>query len=293
MRRIESKTWPYLLLSPAILIVCLVVFFPAARAVIMSFENFDYHRPSEMGFVGLGNYTAIFHDSLFWASLWRTLVWVVVCVGLQFVFGFLLALLLNCKFAGRGIARSLSLIPWVMPGVLVGLMWRWIFDGNYGVLNSLLMNIGITGRKIPFLAQTTTAFPSAILAEVWRGIPFFALMLLAGLQAISQDYYEAAKIDGASAWQRFFSITVPSLKNTILVTTMLRIIWVSNAVDLIMNLTGGGPAYSSQTLSVYVFNKANMMNFGYAAAMSIVMTLCLLVVSIPYLKNMLRKESQV
>ena len=178
----------------------------------------------------------------------------------------------------------------IQPGVLVGLMWRWIFDGNYGVLNDILMKLGITKSEIAFLAQPQTAFPSAIFTEVWRGIPFFALMMLAGLQAVPHELYEAAKIDGASAVQRFTYITLPSVKNTILVTTMLRLIWVSNAVDLMLNLTGGGPAYSSQTLSVYIFNKAQNMNFGYSSAMAVVLTLCLLVVAIPYVRGMLKEE---
>lgn len=290
MKRVPNKRWPYLLLAPAILIVCFVVFYPAIKAVLISFQSYDYHKPSQMGYIGLENYVSIMKDKLFWQSLWRTIVWDVACVGLQFVFGFALALLLNSNFKGRGIARSLSLVPWVMPGVLVGLMWRWIFDGNYGVLNDILRKLGITKSEIAFLAQPQTAFPSAIFTEVWRGIPFFALMMLAGLQAVPHELYEAAKIDGASAVQRFTYITLPSVKNTILVTTMLRLIWVSNAVDLMLNLTGGGPAYSSQTLSVYIFNKAQNMNFGYSSAMAVVLTLCLLVVAIPYVRGMLKEE---
>lgn len=269
-----------------------MVFFPALNAIFMSFQSYDLRRPSEIGFVGLQNYANAFLDPLFRDALLRTFLWVIFGVGFQFVFGFALALLLNQKFRGRGFARSVSLIPWVTPGVLIGLIWRWIYDGSYGVLNDLLLKLGIIHDKIPFLAQTQTAFPAVVVTIIWQGIPFFALMLLAGLQGVPQELYEAADIDGANGVQKLFRITIPSLKNTIFVTTMLRIIWVANSVDVIFNMTAGGPAYSTQTLSVYIFNKANSLNLGYSSAMSIVLTLLLLLVAIPYLKNLFRNQEE-
>jgi len=130
MQRKKINLWPYLLISPALIIIFTVVFVPAVNAILMSFQNYDLRRPKSIGFIGLDNYIAVLHDQLFWQSLWKTVQWVVLGVGFQFVFGFGLALLLNKKFFGRGIARSVSLIPWVTPGVLIGLMWRWIYDGN-------------------------------------------------------------------------------------------------------------------------------------------------------------------
>ena len=286
----KKNFWPYLLVAPALIIVLTVVFIPAMNALLMSFKNYDLRRPSSMGFVGLKNYFAIFADPLFWRSLWKTLEWVTLGVGFQFVFGFILALLLNKRFFGRGLVRSLSLIPWVTPGVLIGLMWRWIFDGNYGVLNDILLKLGIIHDKIPFLAQEATAFPAVILTIIWQGIPFFALMLLAGLQGIPEELYDAADVDGANGAQKFFLVTIPSLKNVIFVTTLLRIIWVANSVDVIFNLTEGGPAYSTQTLSVYIFNKGNSLNLGYAATMSIMLTLALAAVAVLYLRNIFRNQ---
>lgn len=290
MQKKKINIWPYLLIAPALMIVLAVVFIPAVNAILMSFQNYDLRRPNDIGFIGLANYVAVFKDPIFWKSLWKTILWVVFGVGFQFVFGFALALLLNKKFRGRGIVRAVSLIPWVTPGVLIGLMWRWIYDGNYGVLNDLLMKLGIIEDAIPFLAQQSTAFPSVIVTIIWQGIPFFALMLLAGLQGIPGELYEAADIDGATGWQKLFHVTIPSLKNTIFVTTLLRIIWVANSVDVIFNMTEGGPAYSTQTLSVYIFNKGNSLNLGYASTMSVVMTLLLSLVAVPYLKNMFKKD---
>jgi multiple sugar transport system permease protein len=148
------------------------------------------------------------------------------------------------------------------------------------------MRLGFISNPIPFLAQVTTAFPAAIVTIIWQGIPFFALMILAGLQGIPNELYEAADIDGANKSQKLFRITIPSLKNTIFVTTLLRIIWVANSVDVIANLTEGGPAYTSQTLSIYIFNRGISLNLGYASALAIILALLLSAVAIPYLKSM-------
>lgn len=277
--------WPYLLLAPALLIMLSVVIIPIINAVSMSFQSYNLTRPKKIAFIAFQNYEKILQSSQFWSSLGRTGIWVLWGVGLQFVFGFALALLLNKNFRGRGIVRSVSLIPWVTPGVLIALMWRWILDGNYGVLNDILKNLGIISDNIAFLASKQFAMPSVIMTIVWQGIPFFALMILAGLQSIPEELYEAANIDGASGLQKLFYITIPSLKNTIFVTTMLRIIWVANSVDVIYNMTEGGPAFATQTLSVYIYKEASVLNMGYASAMAILLMLVLMVAAIPYLRT--------
>ncbi len=286
----KRNPWPYLLVAPALLTVATVVFIPVVNAVSMSFQSYDLRRPSRIGFIGLQNYQDVLSDPLFWQSVWKTVLWVVIGVGFQFLFGFILALLLNRRFFGRGLVRSISLIPWVTPGVLIGLMWRWIYDGNYGVLNDILFRLGFIRDYIPFLARGDTAFPAVVLTIIWQGIPFFALMILAGLQGIPEELYDAADVDGANGVQKLFRITIPSLKNVIFVTTLLRIIWVSNSVDVIFNLTEGGPAYATQTLSVYVFNKGNTLNLGYAATMSILLALMLSSVAVVYLRRIFRSQ---
>lgn len=288
----KRNPWPYLLVAPALLTVLTVVFIPVVNAVSMSFQSYDLRRPSRIGFIGLGNYAEVLSDPLFWQSVWKTVVWVGVGVGFQFLFGFILALLLNRRFFGRGLVRSISLIPWVTPGVLIGLMWRWIYDGSYGVLNDILFRLGFIRDFVPFLARGDTAFPAVILTIIWQGIPFFALMILAGLQGIPEELYDAADVDGANGVQKLFRITIPSLRNVIFVTTLLRIIWVSNSVDVIFNLTEGGPAYATQTLSVYVFNKGNALNLGYAATMSILLALMLSSVAVVYLRRMFRNQEE-
>ncbi len=283
--RRRFNIYPYLLLAPALIIVLSVVIVPIFNASNMSFMNYNLTRPNKMGYNNFGNYVKMLNDSDFTGALWRTVIWVVFGVGGQFLFGFLLALILNKYFRGRGVARAVSLIPWVTPGVLIALMWSWMFDGNYGVINDLLMKLGLISDKIAYLARKDTAMPAVIITIIWQGIPFFALMILAGLQGISGDLYEAAAIDGATGLQKLFYVTIPSLRNTIFVTTMLRIIWVANSVDVIFNMTNGGPANSTQTLAVYVYKKASSLDMGYSSAMAIALMLVLLLASIPYLKN--------
>ena len=268
-KRKSISIYPYLLIAPALIIMVGVVFVPVIQAILYSFQNYDMRYPTKTAFIGLANYIEILtKDPQFWPSLWRTVLWVVFGVGFQFLFGFILAMFLNRSFRGCGVVRSLSMVPWVTPGVLIGLIWRWLYDGDYGVINDLLMRLGI----------------------LEEGIPFFALMLLAALQGVSTDMYEAADIDGATFFQKLFRITLPSIKNTLFVTLLLRVIWVANSVDIIQNMTAGGPAYATQTLGVYVYQTAHVLDLGYASAMAVMMMVVLLLAAVPYLRSTFKNE---
>ena len=210
-------------------------------------------------------------------------------MGFQFLLGFGLAVVLNTRFRFRGIVRAAAMVPWVTPGVLIGLIWRWLYDGDYGVINDLLKRMGFLTRGIAYLSRVDTALPAAIFSVVWQGIPFFALMLLAALQGVSTEMYEAADIDGANFFQKLFYITIPSIRNTIYVTLLLRVIWVANSIDIIQNMTAGGPAYATQTIGIYVYQKARVLNLGYASALAVIMTIILLAVSVPYLRYTFRQ----
>ncbi len=286
--RAKKHSWiyPYLLVSPALIVMLCVVLIPVIQAIFTSFMHFDHRYPSKTAFIGLSNYIRAFtQDPQFWPSLRTTLLWVVFGVGFQFLFGFILALLLNRSFKGRGLMRSLSMVPWVTPGVLIGLIWRWLYHGNYGVINDLLLRIGLLEDGIPFLSRMNTALPATVIAVVWQGIPFFALMILAALQSVPHEIYEAAEIDGGNFFHILFLITLPSIKNTIFVTLLLRIIWVTNSVDIIFNMTAGGPAYATQTIGVYVFQMAHVLNLGYASTLSVIMAILMLIVVIPYMRS--------
>ena len=289
----SKRLYPYYLVAPAVIFMLVIVAYPILNSFYMSLMDYKLFKISDIHFVGLDNYIAVLQDPVFRQSLWNTLWWVGLGVFFQFFFGLILALLLNEKFRGRGIVRSLILVPWVTPGILIGLMWTWMYDGNYGVINDVLVKLHILDQYMPWLAQSDTALLSVIVTIVWQGIPFFAIMLLAGLQTIPKELYEAAEVDGASPWKSFWMITLPMLTPTIFVTTLLRIIWVANSVDVIFAMTGGGPGYSTLTLSVYTFVKARTaLDFGYASTMSIYLTLILSVVLLIYLYELQKREAR-
>jgi len=287
----DKYLWPYLLVAPALITVCCIVLIPAVKALVMSLQNYDLrYSPKDIHYIGLENYKEVLGDKFFWNSVSRTLIMVLLCVSLQFLLGFALALLLNRSFRGRGVLRAVSMIPWVVPGVLVGLIWRWMYDGNYGVINDILVKLGIFKQFFGFLAQPDSALLSVIFTYVWQGIPFFTLMILAALQSVPHELYEAASIDGASAAQKLTRVTIPAIKNSITVSLMLRVIWVANSVDVIFNMTEGGPAYATQTLAVYIYQKAKAMNLGYSSTLAVLLMIILMCVAIPYMIYSFRTE---
>jgi multiple sugar transport system permease protein len=220
---------------------------------------------------------------VFWESLWHSLVWVVCAVALQFALGFIAALLLNRSFAWRSVARALIVVPWALPSVIIGLIWTWMLDFNLGVLNDLGVRLGLLSGSVPWLAQSGTAMAGVILAVVWQGFPFFAVTLLAGLQAIPAEQYEAASIDGAGAFGKFRHVTLPGLASVIATALLLRMIWVANSLDLILVMTGGGPGTATQTLPLHAFLTAwSGGDYGHGSALSVLLTLLLLGVVIGY-----------
>lgn len=282
-----KKNWvPYALLAPAFIMIFAFLFYPMLTVFYYSFQHYDISAPFYDGFAGLQNYIDIFtKDSLFLPSLWNSVKWVVSQVSLQLGFGLGVALLLNQKFKGRGAIRAVVFVPWAISGVLTSVIWMLMYNEHMGVFNDILMRLGIIDKPAAFLASTGSAFFAVVIAELWRGIPFFAVTLLASLQTIPEDMYEAARVDGASRFQQLFYITLPQLKRTIVLTTLLRSVWEFNNVDLLYNLTGGGPANSTMTYAMYIANTAvNGTNFGYGSALTVVAFVILSIVAAVYLK---------
>ncbi len=291
--RTRTAILPYVLLSPAVIATLLVVFVPIVQAASYSMMNFILWKPKAKGFIFLGNYAALLSDPVFWISLKNSLVWIVGVVILQLLLGLGTALLLNREFLWRGVARALILIPWVTPSVITALMWRWMYDGNAGVINDLLVRVGILHEYFPFLANGKTALPAIMVALMWQGFPFFAIMILAGLQAIPLELYEAAEVDGAGPGRKFLRITLPMLVPVLLTAILLRIIWVANSLDIIFIMTEGGPGYSTYTLPLYSYLKAYKgMDFGYASALAVMITILLAVVVAFYVARTVRSEDQ-
>jgi multiple sugar transport system permease protein len=292
----RGRTWllPLLLLSPALVLLLGIVAYPIGRAVWLSFHRLEILRPDLTQSVGLDHYRGLLQDPVLRIALGNSVIWVVGVVVFQFLGGLIGALILNRQFAGRAMVRGLALIPWATPSVLVALMWTWMLDGNYGLVNDLLVLTGILSRFQPWLAQPWSALPAVMLADVWQGIPFFAVMLLAALQAIPEDLFEAARIDGASTWRMFLHVTLPLLVPTILITTMLRMIWTANYMDLIMIMTGGGPGYSSLTVPLHAYYTAyKRLDFGYGATIAIVQVVVLAAAIVLYLRQLRRNEVMV
>jgi len=236
-------------------------------------------------FVGLANYVHLVEDPVFWLSLWNSFVWVFGSVILQFIAGFAAALLLHRAFVGRGLLRTLTLLPWIIPGVVVGLIWEWLYQPNYGVINDLLIKTGWLHDRVAWLSNPDLAMGAVVFTNVWRGIPFFAIMLLAGLQAVPEELYEAARIDGAGVWARFWHVTLPLMRPIIVVATATRIIWTFNYADLIFVMTSGGPANATQITSTYTLMQAySNLDFGYAAALSVVLLIIMLAFTAAYLR---------
>lgn len=277
---------PYVLLSPAVLATLALVFLPLLQAVWTSLQHNILWKPRELRFIGLDNYAAVLRDEVAWSSFGRTLLWIGLTVPLQLLLGLAAALLLNQRFWWRGLARALVLIPWALPSVVIALMWSWMYQPQVGLFNDLLLRIGWVGEAVPWLAQPGTALYAIILALVWQGFPFFCIMILAGLQAIPAALYEAAAIDGATPWQQFREVTLPSLKGVLVTAVMLRLIWVANSIDVILVMTGGGPGYATHTLPLYAFKRTyGSMDFGYGSALAVTFSLLLLGLIAVYLRR--------
>ena len=268
---------PYGFLLPALLVTALVILFPVLQTAWYSLHEYVLYDPDNFRFVGLRNFATALSDEVFWIALLNSAIWVSGIVFLQLLLGLGAALLLNQSFWWRGLARALVIIPWALPSVIIGLMWTWIYDFNLGVFNDILLRLGLISAPHPWLAQPSTALACIMLALVWQGFPFFTVTILAGLQTVPGELYEAAEIDGASPWRQFLHVTLPSIAGIVTTAVLLRIIWVANSLDVILVMTGGGPGYATHTLPLYAFLRAYTgMEFGYAASLSLMLTAILL-----------------
>lgn len=279
-KRMADASEPYLYSAPALVLIVAVMLVPLVLGVSYAFRDIQLLNPFSGGFIGLDHFRALGRDQDFYRALKNTLWWTGASVALQFVFGLILALLLDKPFYGRGLAQALVFLPWAVPSFLAGLNWAWLFNPVIGPLPHWLYALGILAEPNNILADPTLAMWGPIAANVWWGIPFFAITLLAALQAIPRDLYEAAAIDGAGPVQRFLSITLPFLAPTIAITVLLRTVWVSNFADLIIVMTNGGPADRTQIVASYIFTQAfKRLDFGYASAIALVLLVLLLAYS--------------
>lgn len=273
-------TWlePYLYSAPSFFLIAATTLVPIVIGISYAFRNIMLLDPTSGGFVGLDNFRELLRDASFWNALNNTVTWTASCVAFQFLFGLILALLLNRPFPGRSLIQALIFLPWAIPTFLVGMNWAWLLNPAIGPLPHWVHALGLMNAPDNILSDPAHALWGPIFAGIWWGTPFFAITLLAALQSIPREIYEAAEIDGATGFERFRSITLPFLAPTMVITVLLRTIWVANSPELIVVMTKGGPADSSQIVASYVFTQAYQgLNFGYASAVATALVVLLLI----------------
>jgi len=286
-RELSERALGVVMLAPMLLVLLLVIGYPLVDSFWLSLHRANLATPEQgQPFVGLGNYLYAFRQPDFWYSIQRTLYFTVLSVALELVLGLLFAVLLNERFRGNLGARLAMIFPWALLTVSNGVLWAWILNPTYGVANALLVQLGILDTPKPWLSDTFWTMNVIILADAWKTVPNMTLLLLAGLQPISADLYEAAEVDGATRWQKFTGITLPLLRPVILVAVALRTIGAFKVFDIIYVLTGnGGPANSTKVIAFYDYDQAfHYLFFGYGAAISWLITAFMLVMIVIYIR---------
>ncbi len=288
--RRRSRPWPEswvaaAFIAPAALVILLVVVVPLARAAWMSVFDISLVRPGDEPFVGLGNYIEQLTSGDFWAATWRALFFTVVSTALELAIGLGLALLMDQPLRFRWLLRGIIILPWALPTIVNALMWRWIDNAEYGALNALLTQLGITHDYKVWLSNSDIAMWMVIVADVWKMTPLVALLLLAALQSVDRELVEVAKVDGASSFQAFRHILAPLIAPVILIVLVLRTMEAFKVFDVVWIMTGGGPANATQTIAIYAYQTAYQgYDFGRGAALGYLIALFIMLLAAVYLR---------
>lgn len=282
----NDRRLAWVFVIPALAAIALVGVFPLAWTVWESLHLHDLRMPWRgTPFIGLSNYRELLGDTRFAAALLHTLVFTAVSVSLELVLGLCAALALDRAFRGRGVVRAAVLLPWALPAVVAGLLWRFLFESPAGPVDAALVAIGTASSPIAWLSGATTAWIPVILADVWKSTPFVALLLLAGLQSIDRELYEAAAVDGAGWWWRLRHVTLPLLRPAIAVALVFRTLDAFRVFDLVYVLTGGGPGTATEPIALYTYAALlEHLRFGYGAALSVVVFAVTAVLAMLYLR---------
>jgi len=280
----------FLLNIPTLIFLFFTILFPIGYSFYISLFNLNYKRIHKTTFIGLGNYFDLLKDQDFLLTIGRTFVFVAWSVILVIVLATLIATLLNQEFKGRGILRTVILIPWAIPPVVNGIMWKYILDSSYGVLNGILFKLGWISQYISFLSDSDSAFAWAVFAGVWKRLPFAILLILAALQTIPKELYESAKIDGASIIRQFISITMPMISGTIMVVLIFQTMIAIRVFDLIYVLTSGGPGDATTVIGWALYTESfRFLNFGRANAIGYIITILTFGMAMIYYRIFKRK----
>ena len=270
-------------MAPAALFVAVFIYYPMLRGSQMAFRHWNLTDLTDTSWVGLGNFQAIFTDPAWSTVLSNTALWVFASIVPQFVIGFAIALWLRRRFRFRGLYQALVFFPWAISGFLIGILFRWMFNSEFGVVNDLLEKAGLINEPIAWLADPKTAMIAVIVANIWYGVTFFSIMILAALQSIPNDLYEAAELDGAGKVRTLFQVTIPYIRMTLALTVLLRVIWIFNFPDIIFGMTGGGPNNETHIVTTWMITITQQGDYGKASALGLIVVAVLLVFSIFYL----------
>jgi trehalose/maltose transport system permease protein len=279
-RRQTRLAW--LLLVPSLAVVALVALYPLGKTVFQSFTDQEFLALEPTKWVGFDNYTQLFHDSLFRHSIWTTIKFSAITVAFEFALGLAIALVVNSNFKGRGMMRAVMLVPWAIPTVVAAQMWKWMLDDTFGVINDLGVRLHVLSHSHAWIADPSTSLAAVCAVDIWKTTPFVALLLLAGLQVIPQDLYEAARVDGANVLQQFWKITFPLLKPAILVTLIFRTLDALRVFDVFYVFFGNRP--DTQTMAIYAQSTiVGDGHVGYGAAVSVVIFLIIAIFVVIYM----------
>lgn len=283
--RLEKRQWVSATVGPALVLLIVIAYVPIVYAVALSFYFRSAFDPVAV-WAGLENFLWLLSDSGFWGALWRSSVFTIGTVGLQLAFGLFFGLLLNEAIRGRSVLRSLVILPYLMPTIVIALVFRWMLNPEYGIVNQILLELGLISLPINFFGGYDTAMFAVIVTATWQYGSFAALLILARLQSINPKLYEAARTSGAGTWRCFVDVTLPNLRTTLLLIALLRGIWMFNKFDLIWILTAGGPLDATETLPIYAYRLAFQdFDFGRAAAACTAMFLILLIGAAIYFRG--------
>lgn len=278
---------------PALLIILGITLQPVISTLFLSFFDASLSLTAKNVFVGLKNYQDLLHDELFWRTIQRTAYFTFVSVGCELILGLAIAQLINAHPFGWQFMRVSLIIPWAVPTIVNGTLWRWIYNADYGALNGLLFQVGLIDHYVPWLTQPKTAMNLVILADIWHSVPFIALILQAALATLPVELEEAAAVDGANAWHRFFLVRLPMLRSAILVALVIRTVEAFRVFDIIYVITNGGPAFGTVTISFLTYLESfSYGHVGRGAALSFLISLFTLVMAIIYIRGLYKPEDR-
>jgi multiple sugar transport system permease protein len=285
----DTLKYGIIFIVPSLIILSFVMLYPLIRSIVLSFYNFVLTRPDQTDFIFLDNFITLLKDEVFWISFKNTLIFTSITVSIGLAIGLVVAIVFDQLPKVFEKFRGLILIPWVIPGVVIGFLFRYMFDQEIGIINYILNYLNIINEYLPWLSRGELAMTMIILAHLWNQIPFYTLMIAATLKSIPQDIQEAAFVEGASRWQEFLYITLPFSKTTILITTLLMVILNFNTFPIIWTTTGGGPVYSTTTTVIYIFSLAfEQYEMSYSATVGVLWAIILLIISIFYIRILQR-----